>query len=111
MNLLLYAIGAALCIGLILRFVIEPMRGSGIISIVIAEIILGLVLVSGSLGWPMLMEPYRTSVYFAYLIPVVLVMTMDGAVNILLLARLPKIQQMIGLILTALVMICSTKYN
>ena len=111
MNLLLYGIGAALCIGLILRFVIEPMRGSGIISIVIAEIMLGLVLVSGSLGWPMLMEPYRTSVYFAYLIPVVLVMTMDGAVNILLLARLPKVQQMIGLILTALVMICSTKYN
>ena len=111
MNLLLYGIGAALCIGLILRFVIEPMRGSGIISIVIAEIMLGLVLVSGSLGWPMLMEPYRTSVYFAYLIPVGLVMTMDGAVNILLLARLPKVQQMIGLILTALVMICSTKYN
>lgn len=111
MNLLLYGIGAALVIGFILRFVIEPMRGAGLFSIICAEIIMGLVLVSGSLGWPMLMEPYRTSVYFAYLIPVVLVMTMDGAVNILLLARLPKIQQMIGLILTALVMICSTKYN
>lgn len=111
MNLLLYGIGAALVIGFILRFVIEPMRGAGLFSIVCAEIILGLVLVSGSLGWPMLMEPYRTSVYFAYLIPVVLVMTLDGAVNILLLARHPKIQQMIGLILTALVMICSTKYN
>ena len=111
MNLLLYGIGAALCIGLILRFVIEPMRGSGIISIVIAEIMLGLVLVSGSLGWPMLMEPYRASVYFAYLIPVVLVMTLDGVVDILLLARFPKVQQTIGCILTALVLIVSTKYS
>ena len=111
MNLLLYGIGAALCIGLILRFVIEPMRGSGIISIVIAEIMLGLVLVSGSLGWPMLMEPYRASVYFAYLIPVVLVMTLDGAVDILLLARFPKVQQTIGCILTALVLMVSTKYS
>ena len=111
MNLLLYGIGVALVIGLILRFVIEPMRGAGLFSIVCAEIILGLVLVSGSLGWPMLMEPYRTSVYFAYLIPVVLVMTLDGAVNILLLARLPKIQQMIGLILAVLVIICSTRFD
>ena len=70
---------------------------------VTAEILLGLVLVSGSLGWPMLMEPSRTSIYFAYLIPVLLVMTAAGAVNCLLLARLPEVQKTISLILTVLV--------
>ena len=75
---------------------------------VMAEIMLGLVLVSGSLGWPMLMEPYRASIYFAYLIPVILVMTIDGAVNILLLTRHPNIQQAIGLGLSALLIYFST---
>lgn len=108
MNWVLYGIGAALGIGLIQRYLIEPMRGSGLLAMVMAEIMLGLVLVSGSLGWPMLMEPYRASIYFAYLIPVILVMTIDGAVNILLLTRHPNIQQAIGLGLSALMICYST---
>ena len=111
MNWVLYGIGAALCVGLVLRYLIEPMRGSGILAMVFAEIILGLVLVSGALGWPMLMEPYRVCIYVAYLIPVILVMTVDGAVDILLLARLPRVQQAVGLILSALVLFYSTKYD
>ena len=111
MNWVLYGIGAALCIGLIQRYLIDPMRGAGIFTMVIAEIILGLMLVSGALGWPMLMEPYRVCIYFAYLIPVIIVMTMDGAVNILLIARLPRIQQAIGLVLTALVLFYSMDYD
>lgn len=111
MNWVLYAIGAALGVGLIQRYLVEPMRGSGLLSMVTAEIMLGLILVSGALGWPMLMEPYRVSIYVAYLIPVILVMTVDGAVNILLLARFPKIQQTIGLGLSVLLICYSTTYD
>ena len=111
MNWILYGIGAALCIGLVQRYLIEPMRGSGIFAMVIAEIILGLVLVSGALGWPMLMEPYRACIYLAYLIPVILIMTLDGAVNILLLARIPRVQQAVGFIFSVLVIFYSTKYD
>ena len=111
MNGVLYGIGIAMGIGLILRYVIEAMLGSGIFAMVIAEIILGLLLVSGSLGWPVLMENYRVCIYFAYLIPVILVMILDGAVNIILLVRHPGVQQGAGLILTVLVIISSTKYD
>lgn len=103
MRWVLYGIGAAVGIGLLQRYLIDPMRGAGLLAMVTAEILLGLVLVSGSLGWPMLMEPSRTSIYFAYLIPVLLVMTAAGAVNCLLLARLPEVQKTISLILTVLV--------
>ena len=111
MNLVLYGIGAALGIGVIQRYLIEPMRGAGIFSMVIAEIILGLILVSGALGWPMLMEPYRASIYLAYLIPVVIIMTLDGVVNLLFLDWLADTRQVVGLILTVIVIFNSTKYD
>lgn len=76
-----------------------------------AEIVLGLVLVSGSIGWPMLMEPYRICIYFAYLIPVLIIMTLDGAVNILFFARLPRLQQIAGLALAAFVIVSSANYD
>ena len=103
MRWVLYGFCAAVAVGLLQRYLIDPMRGAGLLAMVTAEILLGLVLVSGSLGWPMLMEPSRTSIYFAYLIPVLLVMTAAGAVNCLLLARLPEVQKTISLILTVLV--------
>ena len=110
MNWVLYGIGAAVLIGLI-YMLIEPNRASGIISVISAEIILGLVLVSGSLGWPMLMEPYRVCIYFAYLIPAVIVMTFDGAVDLALMCRLPKVQQASGVVLSAAVVVCGIKYG
>ncbi|MGN9057093.1 hypothetical protein ACTNA4_11620 [Bariatricus sp. HCP28S3_A7] len=111
MNYVLYGIGIALVIGVIQRYLIEPMRGSGIFAMVSAEIFLGLLLVSGALGWPMLMEPYRACIYFAYLIPVLIIMTLDGAVNILLLARLVKLQQAAGFVIASMVIVVSTKYD
>lgn len=111
MNWVLYGIGAALGGGVLLRYFVAPMRGSGILAMVIAEIILGLVLASGSLGWPMLMEPSRVSIYLSYLIPVVLIMTVDGAVNLLFLDRLWETRQAVGLILTVLVIFYSTKLD
>ena len=111
MENLLYGIGMALVIGLVLRYLIEPMRGAGIIAMVAAEILLGLVLVSGSLGFPMLMEPYRVCIYFAYLIPVILVMTLDGAVDMLFLSRLPRMQKVLGFVLTVAVLLGSTQYE
>lgn len=111
MNWVLYGIGAATLIGLIYMLFLESNRGAGIISVVSAEIILGLVLVSGSLGWPMLMEPYRVCIYFAYMIPVIIAMTLDGAVSLAFICRLPRVQQAVGLILTAAVIFCGIKYD
>lgn len=110
MNWVLYGIAAAALIGLIYIF-LEPNRGAGIISIISAEIILGLVLVSGSLGWPMIMEPYRVCIYFAYLIPVIIIMTLDSAVSLVFICRLPRLQQALGLLLTAAVIVCGIKYD
>ena len=111
MNWVLYGIGAALSIGVLLRYFVASMRGAGIFAMVVAEVILGLILVSGSLGWPMLMEPYRASIYLAYLIPVVLIMTVDGAVNLLFLDRFWETWQAVGLILTVAVIFYSTKLD
>ena len=108
MDWILYGVAAALWSALIQYFLVEPIRGAGIFSMVTAEIILGLVLVSGSLGWPMLMEPYRASIYLAYLIPVIVIMTLDGVVNVLFMARHPKIQQAVGLLLAALIIFYGT---
>ena len=110
MKPVLYGTAAAVLIGFIHIF-IDHNRGAGIISIVSAEIILGLVLVSGSLGWPMIMEPYRVCIYFAYLIPAIIVMTLDGAVNLLFVYRLPHLQQAAGLALTVAVLACGIKYD
>ena len=111
MNWVLYGIGAALGVGVLPRYFVVPMRGAGIFAMVLAEVILGLILVSGSLGWPMLMEPYRASIYLAYLIPVVIIMTVDGAVNLLFLDRLWETRQVVGLILTVVVIFYSTKLD
>lgn len=101
MRWVLYGFCAAVAVGLLQRYLIDPMRGAGLLAMVTAEIMLGLVLVSGSLGWPMLMEPSRVCIYIVYLLPVVFVMTLDGAVNSLLLGRCMEIQQTLGLLLTA----------
>ena len=111
MNWVLYGIGAALGVGVLLRYFVASMRGAGIFAMVVAEVILGLILVSGTLGWPMLMEPYRASIYLAYLIPVVIIMTVDGAVNLLFLDRLWETRQAVGLILTVVMIFYSTKYD
>lgn len=111
MKWVLYGIGAALAVGLVQRYLMEPMRGAGLFSMVMAEILLGLVLVSGALGWPMLMEPYRAAIYVAYLIPVILVMTLEGAVNIVLLAHFPRVQQTLGLLAAILVIYQSGMYH
>lgn len=111
MQWMLYGTVAALVAGLLLRYTVAPMRGAAIFSVVLAEIVLGLILVSGSLGWPMLMEPYRVSIYFAYLIPVVVIMTLDGVVNLLYLDRLWSTRQVVSLALTIAVILYSTKYE
>lgn len=111
MNWVVYGFGAALAVALVQRYLIESMQGSGLFAMVTSEILLGLVLVSGSQGWPMLMEPYRAAIYVAYLIPVILVMALEGAVNILLLARLPKVQQVLGLVLSGYVIYQSGRYE
>lgn len=111
MSWVLFGFAAAAFIGIICLLVIEPSKGACIIAMVTAEILLGLLLVSGAIGLPMLMEPYRVCIYFAYLIPAIVVMTLDGALNLLLIGRLPKLQQAMGLILTTALIVCSVKFD
>lgn len=110
MNWVLYGMAAAAVIGIIYLFV-EPNRGAGIVSVISAEIMLGLLLVSGALGWPILMEPYRVCIYFAYLIPVIAVMALDGALSLVFLCRLPRLQQTVGFALAALLLACGIKFD
>ena len=110
MSWLLYGIGAAVLIGFV-YLVIEPNRGAGILSVISAEILLGVVMVSGSVGLPMLMEPYRVCIYFAYLMPAVLIMPLDGALSLVFACRFPKVQQAVGGIVTAAVIVCGVNYG
>lgn len=98
-NWIVYGITAALIVGVIQRLLVQKMTGAGILSVVIAEILLGLVLVSGSLGWPMLMEPYRVCIYAAYLLPVVVVMTADGLLNLICFNHFIKFQRIVAFFL------------
>ena len=111
MNWVLYGGGAALGIGLLYRYLFKPMQGAGIFAMVLSEIILGLLLVSGALGWPMLMEPYRVCIYFAYLIPVVMVMTIDSTVYLLSLGYFPIIPQVAGMLMTVLVIFYTSELD
>lgn len=111
MNWVVQGLMIALIVGALQRFIIDPLRGAGLFSMIASAIILAVVLVSGSLGLPMLMEPYRVCIYLAYLIPVVLVMTLEGAINILLLAHCPRIQQVLSFSLAVFVIMGSTKYD
>ena len=111
MNWVLYGIAAAIVIGLIYMLITDHNRGAGIIAFVSAEILIGLLLVSGALGWPMLMEPYRVCIYFAYLIPVIIIMALDGALSLVLVCRLPKIQQSLGFLLSAALIFGGVKYD
>ena len=99
-NWIVYGILAALIVGIIQKVLIQKMTGAGILSMAVAEVFLGLVLVSGSLGWPMLMEPYRVCIYAAYLMPAVVVMTADGLLNLICLNYFIKFQRIVSFVLT-----------
>ena len=83
-NWFLYGAVITLLVGLVLRYSTEKMEGAAILSMLTSEILLSIVLVSGSLGLPMVMEPARVCICAAYMLPVVVVLTLDGAVQILL---------------------------
>lgn len=100
MNWIVYGVIIAIGIGLIYRFIDAP-QGAAIISMVIAEIILSFILISGSLGWPMLMEPYRVSLVLAYLIPVIFGMILDGGLNILFLDKLVRTRLVLSFLMTS----------
>lgn len=111
MNWVLYGMGIALVVGCIQRYITGKMGGAAALAMITAEILLGLLLVSGSLGWPMLMEPYRVCIYFAYLIPAIAVMTLDGAVNILFFARFVKVQRAVAWVAAAALLVCGSRMD
>ena len=109
MNWVLYGIEAAVAVACIQRYLTGKMEGAASLAIILSDIMLGLLLVSGSLGWPMLMEPYRVCTYFAYLIPAVAVMTLDGVVNIFIPPGLVYLQRGTACVLTVAVLVNAGK--
>ena len=110
-NWLIYGTVIALVVGILQRYFGQKMAGAAIISMCIAEILLGLVLVSGSIGWPMLMEPYRVCIYAAYLIPEVVIMTVDGIVNLLCFNHFLRFQRVIAFGIVTVLLGYSTKLD
>lgn len=110
-NRILYGAAAALAVGIIQRLITGGMDGAACLSMLSAELLWVLILASGNLGWPVLMDPARSCVYTAYFVPVVVVMALDGAVQILLPARFTKIRAATAWILTAALLVSGWQAN
>ena len=111
MKWVLFGAEAAAAVACIQRYLTGKMAGAASMSVLMADIMLGLILVSGNLGWPMLMEPYRACIYFAYLIPAVAVMALDGAVNIIIPPSLLQLQRTAACVLTIALLIYGGREN
>lgn len=108
---LLYGAVIVLIIGIIQRYLGQKMNGAIILSMFIAELLLGLILVSGNIGCPMLMEPYRVCIYAAYLIPVIGIVTVDGIVNLLCFNHFLRFQRVIAFGIATVLLGYSTKLD
>ena len=108
---LLYGAVIVLIIGIIQRYLGQKMNGAIILSMFIAELLLGLILVCGIIGWPMLMESYRVCIYAAYLIPVIVIVTVDGIVNLLCFNHFLRFQRVIAFGIATVLLGYSTKLD
>lgn len=107
----LYAAAAALMVGVIQQFALGTMQGAGVLSMLTAAVFWGLILASGNLGWPVLMDPARACVYTGYMIPVVVVMTLDGMVQILIPERRKGLREALAWALTAALLVGGYRGN
>lgn len=108
---LLYGVVIVLIVGIIQRYLGQKMDGAIVLSMFIAELLLGLILVSGNIGWPILMEPYRVCIYAAYLIPVVMMVSADSLINLVCFNRFIHMQKGIAFSLTVVLLGYSIKPN
>lgn len=92
-NWMLYAVGIAVIVGIVQSYFMKNMEGAALLSLLSAEVMLGIILVSDKLGLPVLMENYRVCVYFSYLIPAVFILALDNLIGILCFNRFIKIQK------------------
>lgn len=106
-----YGIALAVLIALIQRYIFAPMTGAVSIAVICAEIAYGLILISGSMGWPMLMEPYRITIYAAYMIPVIVTMALDSVVNIVCFGHFQKFQRFVVFVTIAAGVAYGWKYQ
>lgn len=95
-NWMIYAVGIAVLVGIVQSYFMKNMEGAALLSLLSAEVMLGIILVSDKLGLPVLMENYRVCVYFSYLIPIVFILALDNLIGILCFNRLMKIQKVIA---------------
>lgn len=114
-NWMLYAVGIAVIIGItvivgiVQSYFMKNMEGAALLSLLSAEVMLGIILVSDKLGLPVLMENYRVCVYFSYLIPAVFILALDNLIGILCFNRFMKIQKVIAFCMVIILLGYSTK--
>lgn len=97
-----YGVMAAFLVCILRR---KDADGSLLLSMLAAELLWGFVLACDVIDWPILMEPSRTCVYTAYLIPVVVVLTLDHGVALLVPARFGTLRSAASWILTVSLLI------
>ena len=108
-NWMLYAVGIAVIVGIVQSYFMKNMEGAALLSLLSAEVMLGIILVSDKLGLPVLMENYRVCVYFSYLIPAVFILALDNLIGILCFNRFIKIQKVIAFGMVIILLGYSTK--
>lgn len=67
-----------LILGLIYIIIKKPCYGAMLISAAVYIVIMTVVLASGKLGIPRIMDPARSCIYYAYSLPILLVFCLDG---------------------------------
>lgn len=95
-------IGLALLFGVLFMICKQPDYGAGLISTAVFMILMSILLASGGLGIPELMDTNRCSIFYAYMLPVLWTFCVD-AVLVLLLGwfRTPWVMHLISFAMLA----------
>lgn len=83
-NLISYSILALLVLGMLFIILKRPCYGAMLWSGAIYIVLMLILLASGKLGLPTLMDPARSCIYFAYSLPVLFTFVLDGVVYLLM---------------------------
>ena len=106
-----YTEAAAAGIIILQRYLLDRLYGAAALSMLVGNILLGMLLVSAWLGLPSLMEPSRVSLYVGYLLPILPVMAMDGFLHLFGLKKRYLWQQALAFVLVLTVIAGGMYYN
>ncbi len=73
----------SIALGVLYIVLRKPCYGAMLISAAIYMVLMAMILAAGRLGIPKLMDPARACIYFAYSLPILLVLPLDGVLHLL----------------------------